>query len=263
MSDAILNGRRRFKTHGEIMMSNKSALIIGGIGGSLPILINLINTNAATLFQGFDPLIFAGYTVKAILLIMLGILFVWINAETDMKKALQIGIMAPAMVVGYINGNSLKGAEEALGVAKQDLQNQQIEEKTTPPPATSNTSSIKYEKTFQLFSTAHAENGDSITKGIHREFNALSKIWYGFTGQTNNGWFVVSGSHKAEHAAQKHAARLKDQGYTAKVFPPLKNNNHHSVMIGSWLTLEDAKALKSRAIKDGLSKDTYLWKFKP
>jgi hypothetical protein len=57
--------------------------------------------------------------------------------------------------------------------------------------------------------------------------------------------------------------RLKGKGYEAIVYPPYRSNPYYGVMIGSWLTLKEANALKSQAIKDGLPKDTYLWKYRP
>ena len=78
----------------------RTAMITGALAGTLPILINLINADASTIFEKFDFIVFLGYCLKVILLMGLGAFLVRVNEETDIKKAFQLGIMAPAIVVG-------------------------------------------------------------------------------------------------------------------------------------------------------------------
>jgi hypothetical protein len=244
-------------------MSTKTSLIVGGIGGALPALIELINTDAATMFQGFDFLVFAGHAVRIALLIILGVFLVWVNSETDLRKALQMGIMAPAIIVGLTNGAQLRDAKQELAIAKQQLQNRQLKGRQNLPLKNNNISHIKSGRTFWLVSYAYAEDGNTVPKGIHRNPTTFSKIWYGLTGQSDNGWFVIVGSHKTEKEAETQVASLKKKGYRAIVYPPFLGSSYYGVMIGSWLTLDEAKTLQSQAIRDGLPEDTYLWKFRP
>lgn len=242
-------------------MLNKTPLFVGGVGGALPVLIDLINIDAATMFLGFDPMVFLGYLIRAALLVLLGALLVWVNSETDVKKALQIGIMAPAIVVGFMNGSDLKDTKEELGIAEEALQARQMEGESSAANIDENVLNIKNKGSFWLFPSAYAQ--DRKLKGIHRDPSAFSRIWYGFTGRSDNGWFVIAGSHTRKKEAKAQANELKKKGYRAKVFPPFQGSSYYGVMIGSWLTLNEAKSLKSVAIQDGLPKDTYLWKYRP
>jgi len=244
-------------------MKNRTALIMGGIGGLLPLIITLINIDASTMFKEFDPYVLAGYSVRAIILILLGALFVWVNSETDLKKALQIGIMAPAIALGYMNGADLRDAKKELSVAQQELAANQVNETSNVTPNAGNPAGITGSHIFNITSLAYATNQTQMPKGLHRDPGALSRMWYGLTGRSDNGWFVIVGSHKTENAANAHVERLKSQGYEAIVYPPYRSNPYYGVMIGSWLTLEEANLLKLQAIKDGLPKDTYLWKYRP
>jgi hypothetical protein len=246
-------------------MVNKAPLIAGGLGGALPALIGLINTDAATMFQGFDILVLAGYLVRTALLIGLGCLLVWINSETDIKKALQIGIMAPAVIVGYLNATDLQDAKDELVIAKSNFEASQSKEDGKKIVEVKDSLGINSNSMFSLVSSAYAQSNKtvSVPRGIHRDPSALSRLWYGLSGKSSNGWFVIVGSHKTKRGAESQVSRLKMKGYRAIVFPPFGKNSYYGVMIGSWITLADAKRLKSQAIQDGLPRGTYLWKFRP
>jgi hypothetical protein len=179
-------------------MKNKTALVIGGVGGLLPLIIILINTDASTMFKEFDPCVFAGYSVRAIILFMLGSLFVWINSETDLKKAFQIGIMAPAIAIGYMNGADLQDAKKELLVAQHDLAAKQVDESSNVPPNTDNPVGRTGSHLFKITSLAYASNHTQMPKGLHRHPGAGSRLWYGLTGRSDSAWYVIVGSHKTK-----------------------------------------------------------------
>ena len=244
-------------------MKNRTALIMGGLGGLLPLIITLINIEPSTMFKEFDPYVFAGYSIQAIILILLGAFFVWVNSETDLKKALQIGIMAPAIALSYMNGTNLHDARKELLVAHQELAVIQADETTNDTPNAGNPADSTGSHIFNITSLAYAKNHTKMAKGLHKDPGAVSRLWYGLTGKSANAWFVIVGSHKTKEAANAHVERLKTKGYKAIVYPPYRSNPYYGVMIGSWLTLKEANTLKIQAIKDGLPKDTYLWKYRP
>lgn len=229
----------------------KNCLIVGGIGGALPLIINLINVDASTMFKNFDALVFLGYTVRVTILILLGALFVWINSESDVKRAFQLGIMAPAVVVGYINATDVQTKQVELEIAKEQL------EKARPTDNTQNIGQLSSTNFF--ISSAHADN-KSVPKGIHKKPSTFGKIWYGLTGSSANEWFVIAGSHRNKQAAKLQVQTLERQGYDTEVYPRFGDNDYYGVLIGSYITLKEAKALRKKAIKDGLPKDTYVWK---
>ncbi len=242
-------------------MSNKTPLIVGGVGGALPVVIGLVNADADTLLRGFDALVFLGYVVRTVTLTALGMLLVWLNSETDVKKAFQIGVMAPAIVVGYMNGAQLEGAREELSVAKSQLQSRHTQD-VPAPSAMLDEGSHRTGGVFSLIAPAYADE-TTVPKGLHHQRSAIARVWYGVTGQSDNGWFVVVGTYPTEVAADAEAGRIQALGYDARVFPPFHPNENYGVMIGSWLSLDEAGALKAKAIGDGLPVDTYLWKYTP
>lgn len=229
----------------------KNCLIVGGIGGALPLIINLINVDASTMFKNFEWLVFLGYFVRVTILILLGALLVWINSENDVKRAFQLGIMAPAVVVGYLNATDVQNKQVELDLTKEQLRRTRTTENTenNGQPSSANF----------FISSAHADS-KSMPKGIHKKPSSFDKIWYGFTGSSANDWFVIAGSHRNEQAAKEQVQKIMRLGYDAEVFPRLGGNDYYGVMIGSYITLKEAKTLRKKAIKDGLPKDTYVWK---
>ena len=78
----------------------------------------------------------------------------------------------------------------------------------------------------------------------------------------NNRWFVIAGSHKSEQSALNQVQELKIKGYDAELYNPYSDSEYFGVVIGSYLSLDEAKKLKAKAVKDGLPKDIYLWKWR-
>jgi len=245
-------------------MSNKASLVAGGLGGSLPVVVQLINADPTTIFSSFDVMVFSGFIVRFIFLVGLGILFVWINSETDKTKAFQLGIMAPALVVVFLNGSNLSDARKELSVARKELQFRMMDQ-IPPDEATKQPNASDTGFLFSVIGDAHAQptQSDVKLKGVHRDPTALSRFAYGFSGQNNNGWFVIVGSHRTLEAANLQILELKKMGYDAQVFDRFATNSYYGVMIGSWLSLSEAQALRSEAVGDGLPRDTYLWSFSP
>ncbi len=190
---------------------------------------------------------------------LLGALWVWVNRETDIRKALQIGIMAPAIIVSYMNGVEVNSSKKMLNLANQELQFQQTQHES-PDQGQSIPSSAG--STFWILPVAFAAE-ETQEKGIHNKVSPLSKLLFGLTGTAKNGWFVIAGSHMTEVAAQRQAQQLARQGYAAKVFQPFGDSKFYGVMIGSWLTLSEAQQLRQQALADGLPSDTYIWNYAP
>lgn len=90
----------------------------------------------------------------------------------------------------------------------------------------------------------------------------MQQVYRGLFGATpKNVWFVISGSHPTREAAEKHAAEIRGKGFPAEVYAPYGNNPYYAVVIGSQMTLSEARQLRLKAIRSGLPKDTYLWTF--
>jgi len=233
----------------------KIACLIGAAAGVTPLLVSLISVDAEMIVDNFVPRIFVGYMIKAIGLMALGAFVVFVNSEVDFKKAFQLGIMAPALVVGTMNANNFSDAkQEIIGLESE------LESKRTPP----GDGAMLFQPPipgFSIFSQAYAASID-VSVGQHNEPSTGSLLWYGITGNISNGWFVIAGSFKKESEAEARAKQLREEGFDARVYPPFADSEYFGVVIGAYLTIKDARALRRKAIDKGLPEDTYLWKWR-
>jgi len=237
----------------------KIACFIGAAAGITPLMVSLISVDAELILGAFVTRIFIGYLIKAIGLMALGAFVVFVNSESDYKKAFQLGIMAPALIVGSINASNFSDA-------KREILN--LESELGDHPSAHSSSNFRSSNlpensnpVFSLISNAYAETTNNLT-GKHNAPSTVRLIWYGIAGKISNGWFVIVGSHARQSDADRQVQRLKNRGYDARVFPSLENNGSFSVAIGSYLTLKEARALRKKALDDGPLKDSYLWKWK-
>jgi hypothetical protein len=237
----------------------KIACCVGAVAGITPLLVSLISVDAELIVSGFDTKIFVGYLIKVAGMMALGAFVVFVNSESDFKKAFQLGLMAPALIVGTINASNFSDAKQEILNLESELENR-----------VSTNGSIRQDAayiykdsvfSFSLISNAYAGSANTLI-GKHNKPSAGRMVWYGIAGNIPNGWFVIVGSHKQKREAAEEAQKLRDGGYDARVLPPFKGSDNYKVAIGSYLTLNNARELRKKAIEDGLSKSTYLWKWK-
>ncbi len=99
----------------------KVACIVGAFSGTLPVFLSLISVDAENIFDEFEWLIFLGYVIKTIVLMTLGAFVVFVNSEVDLKKAFQLGIMAPALIVGGINASNFSDSKKSVEQLEKEL----------------------------------------------------------------------------------------------------------------------------------------------
>jgi hypothetical protein len=230
------------------MNDEKKAVVIGAVAGWVPSMINLIHLAPDEMFTNFDMATFLGNVVKILLLMFLGGLIVFLNKEINVLKAFQLGIAAPAIFIGFINGTALNTSEEEVKLL-------------TDPAEIGAMENVQRSSLSFFISSAYAADVKK-EKTYLRKAPITKRFWYGLTGSIQNPWFVIAGSHKSKKTASKHAEALKKKGYDAKVFNRFAGRDYYGVMIGSYLSLKEARQLRLRAIQDGLPKDTYLWKWR-
>lgn len=237
----------------------KAACFVGAVSGIMPLLVSLVGVDAELIVDSFELDIFIGYMIKVIGLMMLGAFVVFVNSEVDLKKAFQLGLMAPAFIVGAINANNYSDAKNEVAQLEEELSGGSI---SGGNDESEGAFLFIFEKlNISLIANAYADD-EIPKKGIHNEPTTSSRIWYGITGNISNGWLVFVGSHKDEADADEQVKELALKGYEAVVHPPFGNNEYYGVAIGSYVTLEQARELRRVALQDGLPKDTYLWKWK-
>jgi hypothetical protein len=230
------------------MKDETKGIIIGVVSGAVPFAINLINSSPKDIFINFDIVTFLGSVVQVFLLMLLGGFIVFINKETNLYKAFQLAIAAPAIIIGLLNGNALNQVENEVKVLSKP---QEIANKISEPNSFMNF----------FISSAYAQEISS-EKNYLKEASGIKRFWYGLTGNLDTPWFVIAGSHKTKQAAEKQVQELKNKGYDAKVYDRFRGSQYYGVMIGSYLSLQEAEQLRKKAIEDGLPKDIYLWKWK-
>jgi len=230
------------------MADERKAVIIGIMSGMLPLAINLLGMPPEKIFSNFDIARFSGGVIQVLLLMLLGGFIVFVNKEINLYKAFQLGVAAPAIIVGLMNGQALKQSE---------YETKQL----ASPYAIENTSTKSASLMSTFISTAYADES-SITNSYLRKTSTFKRFLYGLTGNLDASWFVIAGSHKTAKSANQQVKELKTKGYDAQVYKQFNGSQYFGVMIGTYLPLKEAKQLKAKAIKDNLSKDTYLWKWK-
>ncbi len=111
-----------------MMAGQKEAMAWGAIAGAVTVLTETLTIDPASLIKDFDPIVFLGYCVKAIILMTLGAIVVRVNQELNILKAFQLGIMAPALIVGIQSGSKLKDANKELLIARDQIQQLQAKD---------------------------------------------------------------------------------------------------------------------------------------
>jgi len=235
----------------------REQVVIGVVAGATPLLVNLVNVEAGVIFAQWDWLVFCGYMIKAVALMGLAGIVVYVNGESHNWKAFQLGIMAPALVVGFLNGQKVDALTKDLAVTKTLTPTRPRDE-----PSNGKGVSLKPERReFALISSAHAE---SLPKGLHRDSTNADKVLFGFTGYSTNNWFVIVGSYFQQRNARAQEENLKKIGYDARVYDPnFSRTKYYAVAIGSNLSLDEAEKIREQAVRDGLPSDTYITRFQP
>ena len=228
-------------------MDAKARIVLGGLGGLAPIILFLINLDFehyvadATVWQT------VGYVVRGVLLFLLGGFVAYLHETEKTRITLfLVGVSAPSLIAGY------------LSTANPNL----------TPAAPSHTPSKEHALLF-LIPSAHAQTPPATPDQIKRftlpPQGIGSQVLQGLLGkQPGNVWFVIIGSHLDVNDAKKQAQaishRFKD--YHAEVYAPYGDNPYYAVVIGAHLTQDEAKALRDKAVRDGLPKDSYYKTFR-
>ncbi|MEJ2405972.1 MAG: SPOR domain-containing protein [Candidatus Thiodiazotropha sp.] len=229
---------------------------IGAIAGITPLLVSLVSVDASLIVEVLVPAIIIGYLIKAAGLMALGAFVVFVNSESDYKKAFQLGLMAPALVVGALNANNFNEAKQEINELQTELGGRESAAILRQP-----TTSYFVEDVLSfLIGSAHAD--ENMLIGKHDSPSTGSLIWYGISGKISNAWFVIVGSHDEARDAVRQAEVLKQRGYNARIVSDVKDQGKYVVSIGSFLNIKDAKALQKTAIRENLAKYPYLWKWK-
>jgi hypothetical protein len=225
-------------------VSNYRRFIIGGIGGLAPVLMFLIAVDWEEYVVGATTLKVVGYCVRVIVLFGVGGFVAYLHSdERTPFKLFEIGLGAPALIAGYITTSLVSISAPHIN------------------PNTSRTVG------FSVVSTVHAQTvppSHQLKKFTLPEQSPTGQFLQGLIGVApKNVWFVIVGSHlKVEDANSQADSINKAHGdFRAEVYAPYGDNPYYAVVIGAHLTQKEAKALRDKAVNEGLPKDSYYKTF--
>jgi hypothetical protein len=226
-------------------MKTYQKLLLGGLGALTPVIVNLLVVDLHILFLDLTLAVALAYVVRVIVLFSLGGVIAFLHKdEKSPVKLFQLGIAAPALITGLLNGGQIQVPKApAPGDAKPSASIQFIAPVYAQPSR---------EKAVQTFSLPKETLGEQFQRGLT---GALPK----------RVWFVIVGSYTSREAADKAAKKIeKDfgaKGFKPEVYAPYSGNPNWAIVIGANLTSDEAQQLRWRAVTAGLPKDTYVWTF--
>jgi hypothetical protein len=225
-------------------MSNSKRFLIGGIGGLAPILMFLITIDWDRYIVDSAMLKVVGYCIRVIVLFFIGGFVAYLHDDEQKPfKLFELGLAAPALIAGYITTSLV------------------------PMPTAQSNPSTRAHAGFAIVGVAFAQS--EIPSHDLKRFslpvqNAKSQFLEGLIGGIpQNVWFVIVGSHLQLNDAKAQADGINEKyrNFKAEVYEPYGDNPYYAVVIGANLTQLEAKALRDKAMKEGLPKDSYYKTF--
>jgi hypothetical protein len=232
---------------------------IGCLGALTPILINVLIVDLQTALSNITLVSAVFYAIRIVALCAAACLVVYLNSdETKPIKLFQLGIAAPALLTGMING---------AAITKQQNNTTSTPQNAVHGSFLDNGSGFVFQLSG-VITLAQAQEAN-LTAGVLNctkppEPTFSQQALKGFLGVVpDNQWFVVVESDlnpansidAAKSINQKNDARFK----AAVCAPVPPGNKFFRVVIGQYLTLSEANALRGQAIAAGFTRDTYVW----
>jgi hypothetical protein len=205
--------------------------LFGGLGALTPIVISLLTLDLNTSLKNITFIVGFGYLVKVSVLFYVGGMVAYLHKEEkNPLKLFELGIVAPALILGVLNGTANSSGKTVAALVAQ--------------PASSMSEVIDV-----LIPTVYAQaSSEPEVKTYSRQEETYSEqFWRGFTGaRTEKVWFVIAGTHRRleDARAQAQAIDRNCSGLKGEVY---QDKDSYSVVIGANMTLDAAQSLKQKA----------------
>lgn len=106
-------------------LDTRGRVVAGALGGLTPVILNMLVVDLSVALQGATALVAASYALRAVALTVVGGVAGWLHDdETRAARVFQLGMVAPALLTGMINGAAVRAdaglsapSPTALGVA--------------------------------------------------------------------------------------------------------------------------------------------------
>ena len=219
----------------------KRELLLGGLGGLTPIIVSLLAQEAGDILKNFDWVVFFGWLVRGALLFFIGALFVYLNSEDDRKKAFQIGVMAPALIQGYLTAADLRQVREAASNPAQPL-------------ADSTMVGFNFGAGFFLSDAFASEAGS----GLNGQSDFASRFWRGLTGSSTYNFAIVATLPSRESAVYEAERYLN---FEVPCVPRIYrlSSEQYVVQLGGNLLPRQAQECVSAARVANMSPDAFVF----
>jgi hypothetical protein len=220
-------------------IANRQRVIVGGIGAMTPVFLNLLAVDMHVVFASVTIPVLAGYVVRVAVLFFLGGFTAWLyQSETEPIKLFHLGVAAPALLLAYLNGAQAGRPVPEFAAPAENV--------TAALPA--------------LFvSTAWAQQETDVRSYDRPPRETVAQqIQRGLIGRTSRGvWFVSLKDTFPHSAAAQHAALRVPTTDAPRVYEPGGPFRAWSVVLGEWMSEEDATALYKRL--RGKKLDVIVW----
>lgn len=228
-------------------LTTRGKLLIGGTGALAPIILNLLVVDLNTTFANISSVKVLGYLIRVAVLFLLGAAMAYFHKnEKNALRILELGIIAPALFTGVLNGTS-------------NINDANLRAGNEPPAATAGLLDA-------FIPTAYAmADGQTVKTYTRPEESVASQLWQGISGaRTDNVWFVVVGTYKLDELQKARELVNKISDHSSAFKPQIyKNDKYYAVVIGENLTLAQAKARKQKANEASLPSYGEIYLFNP
>ncbi len=226
-------------------MSLQKKLFIGCLGALSPIIANLLVVDLDLVLANAKLLTVVSYIIRVVALCGAACIVVYLNSDEDKPiKVFQLGIAAPALLTGIINGVSLS----------HNVQQQ----------ASFEIPAIVSSAFAQPAANTGAANRPQSEDCLKRDSTTTQQVLKGlFSILPEDRWYVSTSSNlqlqSAVDEVQDIARRFPGR-FNPKICAPISSEDkYYRVIIGQNLTREAAIKLRDEALAAGLSKSTWLW----
>lgn len=238
----------------ELKMWHKYCLTC--FGALMPIIMSLYYTDIEVLAQKISTPIILGYCIKVVILLILGFLIgLFYRSETNGLKLFQLGIAAPAIVMGLINGHNLNNPENgdmnlnrsalfSLNIATKDFDKEILNRKQD---------------------TAIRFHEATILQYDYPEESAKQEFLRGFTGKRiTNNWFLIYDSYSDQREATNIIVYIKDKfpELNVQLYYSIMDPNKYDVVMGDHLEYKEGIKLQKEYSKL-MDKYLELWEYNP
>jgi len=225
------------------------------IGALMPLIMSLYYSDLAVFLQKITPTIFFGYLIKVIILLVLGFLIgAFYRTETNRLKLFQLGIAAPAIVLGVINGQGTKLSEGDTNIDRTSF-------------FSINILNDSFDRGFfnhQQDTSIRFHDAKILQYGYPQE-SVKQQFLRGFMGKKiTNMWFLIYGSYPNRQEATNTIVQLKDRypELEAQLYKSIKDTTKYDVVLGDHLEYQKGQVLQKK-YSSLLEKNIELWEYNP